>query len=95
MDVNRAYQPKGFLQLTSLGSVTGLTAAQIPDNTRVVKLQAETQNVRYRDDGTNPAAGVGFILVAGAAPVEYAGKIHALKFIEAAASGKLNIGFYA
>jgi hypothetical protein len=61
-----------------------------------IALQAETQNVRYRTDGTDPTANVGMILVAGAAPTVLDIKsITNLKVIEAAASAKLNYHFYA
>lgn len=58
-------------------------------------LQAETQNVRIRDDGTDPTTGVGFLLYATAVPYKFEGDISALRVIEATASGKLNYCIYS
>lgn len=82
--------PNGYQQVTSLSSATALT---VPNGTILAVIQAESQNVRYRDDGTNPTASVGFILAAGD-NVVYNGNIAALKFIEVTASAKLNVLYY-
>lgn len=84
--------PVGYQQITVLTAAVGLT---IPTNATRCTLQAETQNVRWRDDGTNPTATVGMIVIAGQAPVEYRGDLSAIKFIEATATAKLNVAFYA
>lgn len=85
------HSPLGYQQITSLSAAVAPT---VPANTERCLLQAETQNVRFRDDGTDPTATVGMILVAGAAPFPYEGNVSALKFIEATASAKLNILYY-
>ena len=36
-----------------------------PADTTFVELQAETQNIRYRMDGGDPAAAVGMLLIVG------------------------------
>jgi hypothetical protein len=81
----------GYIQITSLSSAVGLGA--IPDGTTLAIIQAETQNVRYRDDGTNPSASVGMLLPAGDL-LYYTGKMADLKFIEVSASAKLNVTYY-
>lgn len=86
-------QPAGFVQLTSLATAAGFSANQIPDNAKVVMIQAESQTVRWRDDGTNPTTTVGMNLVAGDMLV-YSGTMSAIKFIEVSASAKLNCTFY-
>lgn len=93
-------RPLGYIQLTSLAAATGLTAAQVPDGTRALLIQAETQPVRYRDDfhinATDPTAAVGFIIPSGSS-IWYNGfrfDAVVLKFIETAASAKINILFY-
>lgn len=83
--------PAGYVQMTSLAAATVISS--IPDNTEVAVIQAETQNVRWRDDGTSPTTSVGMILVAGDSMV-YNGTMSALKFIEVTASAKLNITYY-
>lgn len=81
----------GYQQVTSLSAAVGLT---IPAGTQVALVQAESQSVRWRDDGTNPTATVGMVLGAGETLEYDSGKIGALKFIEVAASAKLNVSYY-
>jgi hypothetical protein len=84
-------KPLGYSQLTSLSSATALT---VVSGARYALIQAETQAVRYRDDGTNPTSSVGMKIADGES-VAYTGDLAALRFIEAAASAKLNVLFYA
>ena len=62
-------------------------------NHLVALIQAEDQNVRWRDDGTDPTASVGMLLEAGK-DMLYTGDLGAIKFIEEAASAKLNVSYY-
>ena len=88
-----------YQQITDLSSSVGIV---VPDlNAGGVKqprpagcwLQAESQNVRYRDDGGAPTGSVGLILYAGDPPTWFEGDLAAARFIETAASAKLNIGW--
>lgn len=89
----------GYQQITSLSAATGLT---VPTNDSSGNKQqptfaliiAETQGVRWRDDGTNPTASVGMPLAVGV-PLQYDGDLTKIKFIEQTASAKLNISYYA
>ena len=92
MDQSRVLSNKGYEQITGLSTVKSLT---VPAGSRFALLQAETQNVRFRADGTDPTAAVGMILIAGQAPTFYAGDLSSLEFIEAAASAKLNVLYLA
>lgn len=83
-------EPAGYQQITSLNIVKALT---VPKYAKLVMIQAESQAVRWRDDGTNPSGTVGMVLAAGDTLV-YTGKFAAIKFIEAAASAKLNVTYY-
>lgn len=83
-------RPNGYEQITSLAAAAGINA---PDGTVLAVIQPEAQNVRYRDDGTNPTTGVGMKLVANDY-LFYTGVMSAIKFIEEAASAKLNITYY-
>lgn len=92
----------GYGQLTSLAAAKTFGLAQegitvdvtVPRDASHVQLQAETQNVRYRLDGTAPTASVGMLLIAGDAPIQIPVKgSHGLKVIEVAASAKLNYHF--
>lgn len=89
--------PVGYMQLTAMSSAKSIASATgggaIPTDTYSAILQAEAQDIRYRDDGTNPSATVGMILKVGI-PIEYTGDLTAIKFFEATSGGILNISFY-
>ncbi len=82
--------PKGYQQITSLASATALT---VPTGAVIALIQAETQSVRWRDDGTNPEAGVGLVIAAGDT-IAYTGSLSAFKVIETTGSAKLNVSYY-
>lgn len=82
--------PLGFVNVTGLSTVKGITA---PAGTVTVVIVAESQDVRWRDDGTNPTASVGMLLAAGA-EMTYTGDISKLKFIETTASATLDVSCY-
>lgn len=81
----------GYQQITSLSSATGLTP---PQGATLALIVPETQNVRWRDDGTNPTASVGMPIFVGAS-LSYDGDFNKIKFIEESASAKINVSFYA
>jgi hypothetical protein len=88
----------GYQQLSSLSSAAGLTVPTQTPNGSATKanfaiIVAETQNVRWRDDGTDPTASVGMLLVAGV-PFQYDGDLSRIKFIETTASAKVNVSYY-
>lgn len=72
-------------------AATGLT---VPGGATTALISVEGQNVRWRDDGTNPTAGSGMIMYAGAAPQVFSGNLSAVKFIQTAASATLNVSYY-
>jgi hypothetical protein len=82
----------GYTQVTVLTSAVGV--GTIPAGTENVLLQAETQDVRYRDDGTPPTAAIGMILAAKTMYSFTVAEIARMSFIESAATAKLNISFY-
>lgn len=84
------YTQLGYEQVTSLSSAVGLT---IPDGATYALVQAESQNVRWRMGSTAPTTTVGMVLEAGRdvfIPIT-GGQI---RFIEVAASAKLNVTYY-
>jgi hypothetical protein len=88
----------GYQQITDLSSATGLTVPTLsPDGSNqkptFALIVAETQGVRWRDDGTAPTASVGMPLAAGI-PLQYDGDLNKIKFIQQTASAKLNISYY-
>lgn len=65
----------------------------MPDSAKVAFINTEDQNVRWRDDGTDPTASVGGVLEPGSY-FTYTGDLSSIKFIEEAASAKLNVSYY-
>ena len=84
-------EPNGYTQVTTLTSSTSL--GTIPAGTKLVMIQAESQDVRWRDDGVAPTASVGMVIPAGQT-LTYTSNAAAFRAIEAAASAKLNVTFY-
>lgn len=83
-------KPCGYSQLTA-AAASGL--GTIPDGAKMALIQPETQNVRWRDDGTNPTTAIGMVLAAGTT-LQYTGSFSAFKMIEVAATAKINVTFY-
>lgn len=81
----------GYQQITSLSASAALT---VPAGATMALIVAETQAVRWRDDGTAPTASVGMPLGTGVS-LSYDGDLKAIRFIEQTASAKLNISYYA
>jgi hypothetical protein len=89
----------GYQQITSLSAAANLTVPttdksgnkQQPTFALII---AESKDVRWRDDGTAPTASVGMPLAVGV-PLQYDGDLTNIKFIETAASAKINISYYA
>ena len=89
----------GYQQITSLSSAVGLTVPSVDVNGLACKpsiaiITAESQAVRWRDDGTDPSGTVGMPLASGAT-LQYDGDLTKIRFIEQAASAKLNITYYS
>lgn len=82
--------PVGYQQITSLGSSTALT---VPTGARVVIISPEDQQVRWRDDGGSLTTTVGMVIGVDDYFI-YTGDLSAIRFIEEAASAKLNISYY-
>lgn len=84
----------GFFQLTGLATAKKLsTATTIPKGTAFIYIQPETQNVRWRSDGTSPTAAIGNLEVVGGRTKYNLSAMEDLSFIEVAASATVNIQF--
>jgi hypothetical protein len=83
--------PFGYQQVTGLSAVKALT---VPTGATRCVIQADTQAVRYRDDGTNPSASVGQPLAVGV-QLMYDARMDTIRFIEQAASAVLNVTYYS
>lgn len=82
--------PLGYQQITSLSSSTSLT---VPAYATRALIQAETQDVRWKDDGSTPTSSSGMLLSA-TRDMLYTGSLSAIRFIETTASAKLNVSYY-
>jgi hypothetical protein len=94
--VDKPLRARGFQQITDLSSAVGLTIPADDDTGHVefAFIQAIGQDVRYRDDGTDPTATVGIRLAAGD-DIWYPVKdLTAIKFIEETATAELNVSYY-
>lgn len=82
----------GFEEISGLSAAKALT---IPAGTRFARVQAVTQNVRFRLDGTNPTSAIGQRIAVGET-VELSNDMAmaAAKFIEETASAKLEVHYY-
>lgn len=74
----------------AVSSAAGLTP---PGGANVALIQALTQNVRWRDDGTNPTSGVGIRLLAGD-EMFYTGNLAAIKIIQETSTAEVNVLYY-
>lgn len=81
----------GYQQITSLSASAALT---VPTGATMALIVADTQGVRWRDDGIAPTASVGMPLAVGVS-LSYDGDLKAIRFIQQAASATLNISYYA
>jgi len=88
--VDGTIAPCGFQQLTALSAAVALT---VPEGADTAMIQAENQQVRWRDDGTNPTATVGMFIPAGQS-IWFTGNLSRVKFIEEAPSAKLDVAYY-
>lgn len=89
----KAYEnPLGYEQVLT-ATLAAATQLNKPAYTKVAYVQVEGGQVRYRDDGTDPSAAVGMLLVDGAV-LEYAGNLSTLKFITESGTPKLNVSYY-
>jgi hypothetical protein len=82
------------LSATNTASSASSTSGGIPPGATSALLQAETADVRFRDDGGAPTAGVGAIVVHGTPPIFYTGTLKNLQFIALSGSPLLDVLFY-
>ncbi len=91
--VDRKLKVAGFEQITGLSSAKGLTQP-IPNRADVAHIQCEGQDIRWRNDGTNPTATIGMRLITTSSGMWYTGPLDAIRFIEEAATAKINVTLY-
>lgn len=96
MFLNKTSFCLGYQQVAAAGTVAAFSLT-VP-TTRVtmpnmVRLQAETQALRYRDDGTDPTTAVGMLIPANTF-IDYDGDINKIRLINATAGAILNASYY-
>ncbi len=90
MQTNQKFVPLGYQQITSLASAAKLT---VPQGATMAILEAETEAVRWRDDGTAPTASIGMLLETDT-PYEYSGDLSAIQFIATTSGAVLDVSYY-
>ncbi len=85
--------PLGYQQITSTQLATCVPAT-VPAGANWALIEADTQQIRWRDDGGFPTSAVGMLLPVNT-PFEYKGNLKTLFFIYVTSGANLNISFYA
>lgn len=70
------------------------TALTVPAGTALALITPESQGVRWRADGTDPTASVGYPLPVGAELVCDTAQLAEIKFIQMAATASLNVAYF-
>lgn len=85
--------PLGYAQaaLTTVQALSALLA--VPAGATYAILTAETNGFRWRDDGTNPTAGVGMPVAAGSTLV-YDGDLSAIRVVSQTGTCTLNVAYF-
>lgn len=71
-----------------------LIGQAIPAGTETVVIEPETQNIRYRDDGTVPTLTVGMLLFVGSWYTFNVAQVGSMRLRSAVAGAILNVTFY-
>lgn len=80
--------------VTDLIDATLVVGGVIVPSVSLVVIQAETQSVRWVDDGSIPTASVGNVVPAGQTMVVYRDQFSGFKLIQSAANGIVNVTAY-
>ncbi len=81
--------PLGYQQLTS---ITSSTALSVPAGAKIAVIGAETQGVRWRDDGTAPTGSIGMLLNSGDTLIHP--RPSAIRLIQATSGAICNVSYY-
>jgi len=91
LTVDGSLEPKGHEQLTSIESPAALSP---PSGARLALIQATGENIRWRDDGTDPTSATGIQLEAGN-DFWYVGNLASIRLIEESSGAAVNVAYYA
>lgn len=81
----------GYQQIVGMVAATALT---VPAGTSLALVTTESQAVRWRADGTDPTASVGYPLPVGAELQCDTAQLVAIKFIQQTATATLNVAYF-
>jgi len=76
-----------------LGAVAATGLPTIPTDATKALISVVTQDIRWRDDGTNPTAAIGQRIPADK-ELLYEGKLSTFRFIEVGATTEVNVSYY-
>jgi hypothetical protein len=100
--VHTKTRPLGYRELAVSTAVVSLADAEdpadatqvgVPRGSVIALISCEANDVRWRDDGTSPAATEGIVLSSGVT-LEYDGNLNMIEFIRKTADATLHIAFY-
>lgn len=74
-------------------SVSSATSLTVPLGASTIYVCAETQAVRYRDDGVAPTASTGIPIASGSC-IWYSGPLSAIQFIAQTGSPTIDVAYY-
>ena len=91
--------PMGYQQIAAFSTVQSLTVPTVTLNGATIYptmalIRCETNNVRWRDDGTAPTASVGQLILPADEYIMYVGPLGALQFIPVTGSATLDVTYY-
>lgn len=93
MQTNFRYdKPLGYFQysLSTVQTLATICGGSIPAGTAGVLIQSETNGIRWRDDGTDPTASVGYPLAVGS-ELLYQGNVSALHLVSQSGTATVNV----
>ena len=84
----------GYAQVAAGGLNSAIALPSIPAGAQVAIIKPATQAIRFRDDGTDPTASVGYPVAVGAEYIYSASSLGAVKLIASTAGAALDILYY-
>lgn len=95
MDISQtwALRAKGYQQFAA-GAVDTATALTVPDGASVAIFKPAAQAIRFRDDGTNPTAAIGYPVAVGAEYVYASSSLPRVRIIASTAGAALDVLYY-
>lgn len=86
------YKPLGRQKISPDSSTA--VGLSVPAGACRCLIAVETQNVRVRDDGTDPTSSTGLIIQKDSQPMPYEGDLSKIKFIAVASTAAVEILYY-